>query len=123
MITLLMMGITSTLIGLLPSSTRIAVMAPIALVALRILQGLALGGESVGAVVLTLENAPTNRRGFYASFCNAAGPVGIILSSGLSAYLMSHYGKPAFQAWAWRILPPVQAHPGAGRYLYAIACR
>jgi len=103
MITLLMMGITSTLIGLLPSYARIGVLAPIALVVLRIMQGLALGGESVGAVVLTLENAPTNRRGFYASFCNAAGPVGIILSSGLSAFLMSHYGKPAFQAWAWRV--------------------
>jgi MFS family permease len=103
MITLLLMGVASTLIGLIPSYARIGVMAPITLVFLRILQGLALGGESVGAVVLTLENAPAKRRGFYASFCNAAGPVGIILSSGLSAYLMSHYGKAAFQSWAWRV--------------------
>jgi MFS family permease len=103
MITLLIMGIASTLIGLLPSYATIGIMAPILLVVLRIVQGLALGGESIGAVVLTLENAPTHRRGFYASFCNAAGPVGIICSSGLSTLLMAHYGRAGFQAWAWRV--------------------
>jgi MFS family permease len=103
MVTLLLMGVASTLIGVVPSYATIGISAPIILVILRILQGLALGGESVGAVVLILENAPTQRRGFFASFCNAAGPIGIICSSGLSTLLMAHYGKAGFQAWAWRI--------------------
>jgi len=103
MITLLFMGVASTLIGVIPSYATIGICAPIVLVVLRIMQGLALGGESVGAVVLILENAPTKSRGFYASFCNAAGPVGIICSSGLSTLLMAFYGRAGFQAWAWRI--------------------
>lgn len=103
MITLLLMGVASTLIGLIPSYATIGISAPIILVFLRIVQGLALGGESVGAVVLILENAPTKNRGFFASFCNAAGPVGIICSSGVSMLLMALYDKAGFQAWAWRI--------------------
>ena len=103
MVTLLLMGVASTLIGLTPSYATIGLAAPIILILLRILQGLALGGEYVGAVVLIIENAPTKNRGFFASFPNASGPVGIICSSGLSSILMAIYGRGAFQAWAWRI--------------------
>jgi MFS family permease len=97
------MGFASTLIGVIPPYAAIGIAAPIILILLRIIQGLALGGESVGAVVLIIENAPTKNRGFFASFCNAAGPVGIICSSGLSTFLMATYGRAGFQAWGWRI--------------------
>ena len=103
MITLFMMGIASTLMGLLPSYAVVGVVAPILLVTLRFLQGFALGGESMGALALILENAPTESRGFYASWCNAAGPIGIICGSGLVSLLSAIYGRAAFQNWAWRI--------------------
>jgi len=103
MMTLLLMGFASTLIGLVPSYATMGFAAPLILILLRIIQGLALGGEYVGAVVLIIENAPTKNRGFFASFPNAAGPVGIICASGLSTFLMATCGKAAFQAWGWRI--------------------
>jgi MFS family permease len=103
MITLFMMGIASTAIGLLPGYASIGVAAPLLLVSLRFLQGFALGGESIGALALILENAPQKDRGFYASWCNAAGPIGIILSSGLASLFTAVWGKAAFQGWGWRI--------------------
>jgi MFS family permease len=103
MITLFMMGIASTAIGLLPGYATMGVAAPLMLVSLRFLQGFALGGESMGALALILENAPQKDRGFYASWCNAAGPIGIICASGLASILTGIWGKAAFQTWGWRI--------------------
>jgi len=103
MITLFMMGIASTLMGVLPSYAMIGVWAPVVLVTLRFLQGFALGGESMGALALILENAPQEKRGFFASWCNAAGPIGIICATALSSGLTWGLGKAAFSEWAWRI--------------------
>jgi len=103
MLTLLLMGIGTTLIGLLPTYAVIGIWAPISLTFLRFVQGFALGGESMGALALVLENAPSNRRGFFASWMNAVGPAGIILASAIISLLTMAYGKAGFQAWAWRI--------------------
>ncbi|HME45350.1 MAG TPA: MFS transporter [Syntrophorhabdales bacterium] len=101
--TLLLMGIASTVIGILPSYARVGVWAPIFLVFLRICQGIAMGGETGGAAVLTLENAPTKKRGFYASCVQIGGPSGVVLASLIVSVLTGYYGKKAFQEWAWRI--------------------
>jgi MFS family permease len=67
------------------------------------MQGFAFGGEYSTAIVLTLENAPPKKRGFYASWINASGPLGIIFAAGTITGLMSLFGKAQFQAWAWRV--------------------
>jgi MFS family permease len=103
MLTLFIMGFASFLIGCLPSYASVGIWAPIALVAFRFLQGLALGGEYMNAVCLTMENSPTGKRGFFASFINASGPVGIITASGVIALLSGVAGTDAFQEWVWRI--------------------
>lgn len=103
MMTFILMGVASFLIGCLPSYDSIGIMAPVALVILRFLQGFAFGGEYMNAVSLTLENAPSARRGFFASWVNASGPMGIIAASGLIALLGYIYSKEAFAAWVWRV--------------------
>jgi MFS family permease len=72
-------------------------------VVLRFTQGFAFGGDYSTAIVLTLENAPTKHRGFFASWINASGPLGIIVAAGTITGLMAYFGKATFQAWAWRI--------------------
>jgi len=100
--TILIMGLSTTAIGLLPSYASIGIWAPILLVFLRFLQGLALGGESIGALVLTMESAPDQRRGLYASFVQAAGPLGVVgASSIVSALGLLRAGE--FMSWGWRI--------------------
>jgi len=81
MITLLLMGVGTAAIGLLPTYDRIGIWAPIALVTLRFLQGFALGGKSVGALLLTVEGSPSGRRGLFGGVIQAAGPVRVILAS------------------------------------------
>lgn len=103
MMTFLLMGIASFLIGCLPSYDTIGLGAPIALVTLRFLQGFAFGGEYMNAVSLTLENAPSGRRGFFASWVNASGPMGIIAASGLIAGLGALYSREEFATWVWRV--------------------
>jgi MFS family permease len=103
MMTFLLMGIGSFLIGCLPSYDAIGLGAPIALVSLRFLQGFAFGGEYMNAVSLTLENAPSARRGFFASWVNASGPMGIIAASGLIAGLGALYTREEFVNWVWRV--------------------
>ena len=103
MATLLIMGIASFLIGCLPSYQMIGVGAPVLLVVLRFLQGFAFGGEYMNAVSLTLENAPSAKRGFFASFVNASGPMGIIIASGSIALLVNSFGTDAFKDWIWRV--------------------
>lgn len=103
MLTLLIMGTASFLIGCLPGYSSIGIWAPILLVAFRFLQGVALGGEYMNAVCLTIENAPSARRGFFASLINASGPVGIITASGLIALLSAMGGNAAFAQWIWRV--------------------
>jgi metabolite-proton symporter len=102
-ITFILMGIASFLIGCLPSYDAIGLWAPAGLVALRFVQGFAFGGEYMTAVSLTLENSPSAKRGFFASWVNASGPIGIIVASGLITLLSAFYGREEFVNWIWRV--------------------
>ena len=96
------MAVGSTLIGLLPTYAQIGVWAPILLVLLRVVQGIAIGGEWGGAVLMSAEHA-TSRRGLWASFTNAGAPSGLVLSSLVLAASASFTGEAAFLVWGWRI--------------------
>lgn len=100
--TVLMMGIASTLMGLLPVTEQIGIWAPVLLVSLRIFQGLAVGGEWGGAMLLAFESAKRQSRGFAASFAYMGAPAGTILGT-LILSLMSMLPSDQFLAWGWRI--------------------
>jgi MFS family permease len=100
-LTMALMGVASVLIGLLPTYAQVGVLAPILLVVLRIAQGIAVGGEWGGAVLLSAEHA-TSRRGLWASFTNAGAPSGMVLST-LVLALAASVGEEQFLAWGWRI--------------------
>jgi MFS transporter, MHS family, shikimate and dehydroshikimate transport protein len=102
-IALLTMGTATTLVGLLPTYATIGVAAPILLFVLRFLQGLAVGGQWGGAVLLATEYAPEDKRGFYGSFAQAGVPVGLLLGNTVFLLLSAIFGEQAFAAWAWRI--------------------
>lgn len=97
-----MMGGASTLIGLLPPTAQVGMLAPIALIVLRVVQGLAVGGEWGGAMLMALEHAPKERRGFAASFANMGGPAGAVLAT-LAVSAVSLLPNEQFLAWGWRI--------------------
>ena len=99
--TLLIMGVGTAAIGLLPSYDSIGIWAPVLLVTLRILQGIGVGGEYGGAVLLAVEYAPARRRGFYGSFAHIGVPGGLLLASGAFS-LASLLPDEAFLAWGWR---------------------
>jgi MFS family permease len=101
--TLVVMGASTCAIGLLPSYATIGFMAPIILVALRLIQGLALGGEYGGAAVYVAEHAPEGRRGYYTSFIYTTATIGLLVS--LLVILATRHitGETAFAAWGWRI--------------------
>jgi MFS family permease len=101
-ISMVMMGVGSTLIGLLPTYAQIGVWAPILLVLLRVVQGFAVGGEWGGAVLMSAEHA-TSRRGLWASFTNAGAPSGMVLSTVVLAVAAAVTGEEGFLAWGWRI--------------------
>ncbi|NKX55748.1 MFS transporter [Arthrobacter mobilis] len=100
--TVLMMGIASTLIGLLPTTDQIGVWAPILLVALRLLQGIAVGGEWGGAMLLAFENAKKESRGFASAFAYMGAPAGTILGT-LMLSAMATLPDGQFLAWGWRV--------------------
>ncbi|MEU7816181.1 MFS transporter [Pseudonocardia sp. NPDC049154] len=97
-----LMGVGSTLIGLLPTSAQIGAWAPVLLVLLRVVQGVAVGGEWGGAVLMSAEHA-TSRRGLWASFTNAGAPSGMVLSTLVLAVSAGATGEQAFLTWGWRI--------------------
>ncbi|MGH7652304.1 MAG: MFS transporter [Gemmatimonadaceae bacterium] len=101
--TLLIMGGSTAAIGFLPGYARIGIAAPIILVILRLLQGLALGGEYGGAAVYVAEHAPDGRRGYYTSFIQTTATLGLFVS--LAAILIVRWlvGEDAFKAWGWRV--------------------
>ncbi|MEQ3554060.1 MFS transporter [Pseudonocardia nematodicida] len=101
-ISMTLMGVSSTLIGLLPTYAQVGALAPVLLVFLRVMQGVALGGEWGGAVLLSAEHA-SSRRGLWASFTNAGAPVGLLLSTGVLAAAAALTSEEAFLAWGWRI--------------------
>jgi MHS family shikimate/dehydroshikimate transporter-like MFS transporter len=100
-LTLLIMGVGTALIGLLPSYDSIGVWAPILLVVLRILQGIGVGGEYGGAVLLAVEYAPARRRGFYGSAAHIGVPGGLFLAAGAFS-IAGLLPDDQFMAWGWR---------------------
>ncbi len=101
--TLLLMGISTFLIGFLPTYNRIGVWAPVLLVVLRFLQGLGVGGEWGGAVLLALEFGHRGRRGFYASWPQAGVPLGSLASTGVVFLFQKYLGAETFLEWGWRL--------------------
>jgi MFS family permease len=101
--TLLIMGGSTAAIGFLPGYDRIGILAPIALVILRLLQGLALGGEYGGAAVYVAEHAPDNRRGYYTSFIQTTATLGLFLSLAVILIVRAVLGEDAFKVWGWRV--------------------
>lgn len=101
-LTMFLMGIATTGIGLLPGYARIGIWAPVLLVLLRIVQGIAVGGEWGGAVLMASEHAPKGRRTFFASLPQMGSPAGLILSL-LSFRLVSSLDHDSFVAWGWRL--------------------
>ena len=103
LITILIMGSSTFLVGLLPSYNSIGWIAPVTLIALRMLQGLALGGEYGGAAVYVAEHAPVGRRGFYTSWIQTTATVGLLLSLMVILALRMWLGEKAFADYGWRI--------------------
>ncbi|GAA5133615.1 MFS transporter [Pseudonocardia adelaidensis] len=96
------MGIATTIIGLLPTTAQVGTVAPVLLIVLRMLQGLAVGGEWGGAMLIALEHAPGGKRGFAASFANLGAPAGSMLAAGAVA-AATLLPDEQFFAWGWRI--------------------
>ncbi len=102
-IALWMMGISSTLIGLLPTYATIGVTAPVLLCLLRFSQGLAIGGQWGGAMLLVTESAPAEKRGYYGAYAQAGAPVGVILANLAFILISSTVSEQAFMDWGWRV--------------------
>lgn len=102
-ITLLTMGLATVAIGLIPSYATIGLAAPIILVALRFIQGIALGGEYGGAVLMVVEHSPAHQRGFYASWVQTGAQFGLIIANILYLILGSSMSDESFLSWGWRV--------------------
>lgn len=102
-VALMMMGVATTLIGVLPGYATAGAAAPIMLVVLRFVQGLAIGGQWGGAMLLVTETAPADKRGWYGAYAQAGAPIGVILAN--LAFLAISYSvsEEAFMSWGWRI--------------------
>jgi MFS family permease len=103
LITLLMMGTSTAAIGLLPGYATLGVAAPLLLILLRVVQGIALGGEYAGAATYVAEHAPEGKRGYYTSYIQVAPTVGLFASSAIAAALRASLGAERFADWGWRI--------------------
>ena len=102
-IALILMGVSSTLIGLLPTYAMIGVTAPILLTSLRFVQGLAIGGQWGGAMLLVTESSPSDKRGYYGAFAQAGAPIGVILANLAFIIASSLVSEESFYSWGWRI--------------------
>jgi MHS family shikimate/dehydroshikimate transporter-like MFS transporter len=102
-ISILMMGIATFLIGCLPTHATIGIAAPILLVTLRFIQGLGVGGEWGGAVLMSVEHAPKGRRGFFGSWPQMGVPAGLLLSTLTFLVVQNSMSEAAFQSWGWRV--------------------
>lgn len=103
MVTLLLMGGATTAIGFLPSYESVGLLAPLLLLILRLLQGLALGGEYGGAATYVAEHAPDNKRGYYTSFIQTTATLGLFVSLGVILATRLSLGEAEFKVWGWRI--------------------
>jgi metabolite-proton symporter len=102
-ISLMMMGIATFLIGLLPTADTIGIWAPVLLVVLRTIQGLGVGGEWGGAVLLAVEHSPEGRRGFYGSWPQMGVPAGLLLANAVLLPMASLLSQEQFLSWGWRV--------------------
>jgi len=102
-LTLLIMGAATFIIGLLPTYSQIGVWAPVLLIVMRVFQGIGVGGEYGGAVLMAVEYAPRDRRGFYGSWPQVGVPAGLLLASGAFS-LASLLPEEAFLSWGWRVV-------------------
>jgi metabolite-proton symporter len=102
-VAMFVMGISTTLIGLLPTYASVGILAPLLLVALRFAQGLAVGGQWGGAALLAIESAPANKRGFYGSFVQVGVPLGVVLANTVFLIVSAMSSDEAFLSWTWRI--------------------
>ncbi|WP_309068749.1 MFS transporter [Microbacterium sp.] len=102
-LTLILMGAATTLVGLLPTYQAIGIAAPILLLVLRILQGISAGGEWGGAVLMAVEHAPKYRRGLFGAMPQIGVPIGLLLASGMFAVMTALFPGDAFLEWGWRI--------------------
>ena len=103
LVTILIMGLSTFLVGLLPGSAIVGIAAPVILIALRMLQGLALGGEYGGAATYVAEHAPDDRRGYYTSWIQTTATLGLFLSLVVILIIQNMMSKEDFAAWGWRI--------------------
>ena len=103
LVTMLLMGLSTFAVGLLPDYKTIGVAAPIALIVMRLVQGLALGGEYGGAATYVAEHAPAGRRGFYTSWIQTTATLGLFLSLIVIILVRTRVGEDSFKAWGWRV--------------------
>jgi MFS transporter, MHS family, shikimate and dehydroshikimate transport protein len=103
MLTMVCMGLSTAAIGLLPNYAQIGIAAPILLVLLRVVQGIALGGEWGGASLMVLEHAPAHRRGLYGSLVQVGFPIGLVSASAMFSLVTMLLSDADFKSWGWRI--------------------
>lgn len=118
--TVLLMGIASTLIGVLPTYETAGIWAPIMLIALRLLQGLGAGAEQAGAAVLMTEYAPDGKRGYYAALPFLGIQIGTFMASAVY-FILLHNVTNLAETWWWRFALPLQRGDYRGGYLYSTA--
>src|SRR3982075_2861287 len=103
LITIVVMGLSTFIVGLLPNAATIGFAAPVILIGLRLAQGLALGGEYGGAATYVAEHSPHGKRGYYTSFIQTTATLGLFLSLLVILFTRTALGEPEFAAWGWRI--------------------
>jgi MFS family permease len=103
LVTILIMGLSTFIVGLLPNAATIGIAAPVILIGLRLLQGLALGGEYGGAATYVAEHSPPGKRGYYTSFIQTTATLGLFLSLLVILFTRTIVGEANFAAWGWRI--------------------
>src|SRR5881392_1022408 len=103
LVTIMIMGLSTFIVGLLPNAATIGFAAPVILIALRLAQGLALGGEYGGAATYVAEHAPNGKRGYYTSFIQTTATLGLFLSLAVILIVRAAVGEDAFKAWGWRV--------------------
>src|SRR3977135_2328385 len=103
LVTIVIMGLSTFIVGLLPNAATIGFAAPVILIALRLAQGLALGGEYGGAATYVAEHAPQGKRGYYTSFIQTTATLGLFLSLLVVIGTRTYVGEDAFKVWGWRV--------------------
>ncbi len=100
---LLLMGLATVLIGVLPTYAQAGILAPALLVLMRVLQGVAVGGEATGALLIVAESMPAERRGFWTAFPMIGGPAANVIAAAVIGWVQGFWGGPAFLEWSWRV--------------------